>query len=210
MFIEANANRVREPREETPTLPVRSSSRLYLYFLRSLDPKGLAGLTSADQIVVQKGPFRTLLESADTKKADLQERSVRGWRSRGRMARGIGRPDTLQIVELPHLGSEDMHDHIASIDQNPVGVRQALHPNLLQPRLSKFSFDVVGEGRHVTLRAARRDDHGVGYRRFSAEIDLEDVLRLVVIQLGGDLMRQKLGSVRVLSRTAGGQGGAGF
>lgn len=76
MFVEANANRLRKPRQETSALPVRSASRLNLYFLQPLDSKRLADLASARQIVVQEGPFRTLLESADTKKTDFQETSV--------------------------------------------------------------------------------------------------------------------------------------
>src|SRR6266851_5560032 len=47
------------------------------------------------------------------------------------------RPQSLEIVELAHLGSEHMHDHVAGIDQHPVAIGQALdmdafHPVFLQ------------------------------------------------------------------------------
>src|SRR5258707_3073642 len=36
------------------------------------------------------------------------------------------RPQSLEIVEFAHLGSEYVHDHIAGIDQHPVAIGQAL------------------------------------------------------------------------------------
>jgi len=41
---------------------------------------------------------------------------------------------------------------------------------------------VVGDGADVTVRAAGRHDHGVGDRALSLEVDVDDVLRLVVVQ----------------------------
>ena len=36
------------------------------------------------------------------------------------------RPQSLEIVEFAHLGSEHVHDHVAGIDQHPVAIGQAL------------------------------------------------------------------------------------
>jgi len=36
------------------------------------------------------------------------------------------RPQSFQIVEFAYLGSEDVHDHVAGIDQHPIAIGQAL------------------------------------------------------------------------------------
>src|ERR1700737_3781681 len=41
------------------------------------------------------------------------------------------RPQSLEIVEVTHLGSEDVHDHVAGIDQHPVAIGQALDMDAL-------------------------------------------------------------------------------
>lgn len=80
------------------------------------------------------------------------------------MTGGVRRPDPFQIVKLPHLWSEDVDNNIPSIDEDPVCVGQAFHQNFLKPRLAKLLFDMICDGRHVSLRASGGYDHRVGDR----------------------------------------------
>lgn len=112
----------------------------------------------------------------------------------------VGRPDAFEVVELAHFGAEDVDDHIASIDQNPVGIRQAFDADLIDAFVLQLARDVIGEGRDVAGRAAGSDDHGIGHRRFSGERNRQDVLGLVVVELLRDDARDG-------ERIVGGSGG---
>ena len=65
---------------------------------------------------------------------------------------GVRRPPhLLQIVEGPDFWFKKMDDHIASIDDNPVAILLALHPDILkaqkvQPlrKLHREGIDVPG------------------------------------------------------------------
>ena len=84
-----------------------------------------------------------------------------------------------------------MDDDVARIDQNPVAVRQALDLGAAQTLFLQRAQKVVGERAHVAVRAARGHDHAVGHGRLAPQVDQDDVLGLVVVQLGqqGDFKR---------------------
>ena len=63
--------------------------------------------------------------------------------------RGVDRPDLLDIVEGAHFGTEQVHDHVAGVDQDPVAVRQAFDPRLAEPVFLEGADDVVGQGADV-------------------------------------------------------------
>jgi hypothetical protein len=85
-----------------------------------------------------------------------------------------------------------MHDDIADIDQHPVAGRQAFDLGLAVAGFLERADDVIGQGADMAVRAARRDDEGVGDRGLALQVDADDILRLVVIELIDDQGFQRL------------------
>jgi hypothetical protein len=65
-------------------------------------------------------------------------------------------------------------------------VRQAFDPRLAEAVLLERADDVVGQSADVTVRTAGRHDEAVGHRALVRQIDVNDVLRLVVVEAGQD------------------------
>src|SRR5437868_13294550 len=89
-------------------------------------------------------------------------------RLRGRRALS---PQSLEIVELAHLGSEDMHDHIAGIDQHPVAIGQALDMDVPDAVFLQAFGDIFRDRADVPVGPARSDDHVVGKCGLAAKVD---------------------------------------
>ena len=51
----------------------------------------------------------------------------------GRLARTIRAPHFLEIVELAHVGAENVDDRVAGVEQHPVAKRQAFDPGRGKP-----------------------------------------------------------------------------
>ena len=103
----------------------------------------------------------------------------------------VHRPHTLEVVIGPHLGTEQVDDHIARIDQHPVALRQALYAGgaiacLLQP-----PRQVLGSRGDVALRAPRGDDQRIAQRRPAGKVDRDDVFGFVVVEGGEDARKQR-------------------
>ena len=75
---------------------------------------------------------------------------VTGRHSLALRRRCLGRhlPHLLQLIEDAHLRPEQMHDHVAGIDQHPVAVRLALDRNPMAVLLQHLD-QVVGKGRDL-------------------------------------------------------------
>jgi len=118
-----------------------------------------------------------------------------------RRSRRFDRPDFLEVVERPHLGAEQVDDHVAGVDQHPVAVRQALDPGLAGAGLFQRAHQVVGDGADMAVRAPGRDDHAIGDRAFVFQVDEYDVLGLIVVETGQNEVLQTFygGKVLVLS-----------
>jgi hypothetical protein len=99
------------------------------------------------------------------------------------LARGLGQsrtPELLQIVKMTHFAFEQMHDHVAGIDQHPIGLTGTLGAQPLEPPELEAIEQVLGHTRDVPLGAAGRDDHEVGKAGLAGEIAGLWVDRLVV------------------------------
>ena len=75
-----------------------------------------------------------------------------------------------------------MDDGIARIDQHPIAMGQALDLDI--PLSGGFEpFDeMLGDGADMPLRAAARNDHLIGDRRLTGEVDRYDVFGFVVFE----------------------------
>lgn len=120
----------------------------------------------------------------------------------------VHRPDFFDLIEGADLGPEEVDDHIARVDQHPVGMGQALHLGAAVSRILQSTQQVIGQRRHMALRPARRDDDRIGQGRGALEIDGDDVFGLVVVELGQDQMGQRFG-VGFVMRLEGGRGDIG-
>jgi hypothetical protein len=97
-----------------------------------------------------------------------------------------------------------VNDDVAGVDQHPVTVGQAFDPRLAATGVLEGAQEVVGHGADVTVRAARGHDQTVGDRALVLEIDMDDVLRLIVVETG-----ENQGFETFLARRSGGLAGAG-
>jgi hypothetical protein len=104
--------------------------------------------------------------------------------------RNAGLRHLLHLVELAHFGAEDMHDDIASVDQHPVAGGFAFDPAQAAQILLQLVDQFFRDGRDLTRRAARADDHIVADRGFAAQINLLDILGLIIFKRGKDNSQQ--------------------
>lgn len=75
-----------------------------------------------------------------------------------------------------------MNDDVSGVDQNPVALRQALDPRGAHAR-SLASFNrLIRDGAHMGCRSSRCDQHLVGERRFTAQVDRDNVLGFRIFQ----------------------------
>src|SRR5260370_12186284 len=94
------------------------------------------------------------------------------------------RPQSFQIVEFAHLGSEHVHDHVAGIDQHPVTVGQALDVDAFDSGFLETFGDIFRDRADVPVSPARGDDHVVGKWRFAAKVDGDRFFRLHIVEAG--------------------------
>ena len=81
-----------------------------------------------------------------------------------------------------HLFPEEMNNHIAAIDQDPVADRGPFDPHIADALFFEQDSQMLSQRRQMALGAARCDNHGVGNARFAVKIDDNDIFGLVVIQ----------------------------
>ena len=86
------------------------------------------------------------------------------------LAGPVGAPHFFEIVELPHLGPEDVDDDIGRIDQNPIAVPQSLDARR-PPAVLERADEAPGDRSDVNVGAPGRDNHGVGERGFAVQVN---------------------------------------
>src|SRR5688500_7815722 len=80
-------------------------------------------------------------------------------------------PHPLEIVEAAHFGAEQVHDHVAGIDQHPVGGREPFDARIAMAFLLEALGEVRGDRRDLAGRAPGGDHHVVGDARLALERD---------------------------------------
>ena len=103
--------------------------------------------------------------------------------------RRVLRPQLLEIVEASDFGAEDMHHHIAGIDQHPVALGHAFDVQIAVARLLQLVDELVGNGADMAVGAARGHHHVVGNRRLTIEVDGDDLLGLGIVELGYEMVK---------------------
>ena len=76
--------------------------------------------------------------------------------ARGLVRRGL--PHLFELVELAHFGPEDVNDHVAGVDQNPIGGLAAFDPRCHPGLVLQAVNEVLAERRDVAGGPARGDD----------------------------------------------------
>ena len=91
-------------------------------------------------------------------------------------------PHFLDVVELPDFGAEQMYDHVAGVDQDPVSLAQTLGLQPDESPVFQTMQQTFRERCDLPARSAGRDDHVVGDRRLASEIDIRDIDCLEILQ----------------------------
>jgi hypothetical protein len=77
-----------------------------------------------------------------------------------------------------------MDDHIARIDQNPIGMGQAFDLDIALAGLLELVRQLIGDRADMPVGAAGRNNHAVRESGLAVKIDGDDVFRLGVFKLG--------------------------
>jgi hypothetical protein len=113
-------------------------------------------------------------------------------------------PQSFQIVEFAHLGSEYVHDHVAGIDQHPIAVGQALDMDAFDSVFLEAFGDIFRDRADVPGSPARGDDHVVGKCGFAAKVDGDRFFRLHIVEAGEDHIQGLVGvGLRLQGRSFG-------
>src|SRR5262249_23067378 len=119
-------------------------------------------IVEALAVALGKLSFRSLLQPADGNDENTHARTLtcapadsHRWlktRCRGRY-RALS-PQSLKIVELAHLRSEHVQDHVAGIDQYPIAIRQALDMDIFDSVFLQRLRDIFRDCAHVPVHPA--------------------------------------------------------
>src|SRR3546814_14373509 len=72
------------------------------------------------------------------------------------------RPHAFEVVEAAHFGPEQVDDHVAGVDQHPIGVGQSFDTDAVARFLLDPPRQLVGDRRDMARRPAARDPHKIG------------------------------------------------
>src|SRR5262249_37430280 len=104
------------------------------------------------------------------------------------------RPHLFKIVEGANLWPEDVHDHVACIDQDPVALPHALDTNARIARIFDVLDEVIGNGADMAQPPSSGHNHVVSDRRFFGKFDDDAVLGFHVFKTRKDGAEHLLGS----------------
>jgi hypothetical protein len=157
---------------------VRPAGRRFVDFTQfnTIDSDAFPEADEARHIALDQIAFRPGLQPADSNQHDPQGLAA------ALFARSIAAPHLFQIVELTDIRPENMDDHVAGIDQDPITMRHALDPRRRQAGIPTRFDDAVGYGANMNIGATGRDNHRVCEGGFSRKIDGDDLFCLSVFQ----------------------------
>src|SRR5215470_6332547 len=113
----------------------------------------------------------------------------------GGIARALGRPHLFEIVELPHLRPEHVHDDVAGVNQDPVALRLALNAGAPIARVLELVLELLGDRAHMPVGAAGGDHHVVADGGLPFDIDRHNVLGFCFIERRRDDRQKGLRAV---------------
>jgi hypothetical protein len=89
-------------------------------------------------------------------------------------------PEFFQLIQATALFLHDVDNHIAEVDDDPVGGGSPSTPSGSSLRRG-FLNHVVGDGHHMTRGCAGADNHAIGDAGFALNVEGDDVLTFQVI-----------------------------
>jgi hypothetical protein len=102
----------------------------------------------------------------------------------------IGAPHLFQIVELAHVGLENMNDGVMSVEQDPIAMGKTLDARRRKTGGLAGLYDAIGDRPHMNAGASGGDNHEIGEGGFAAKIDRYDVFRFGVFKAGEHCLRE--------------------
>ena len=130
-------------------------------------------------IALDKLPLRAAFQTAHGQQAQPQRRQPS---SADVVLRTVGAPHLLEVVETTHLGTENVDQDVACIDQHPVAGRHALDPRISEAPVLELLDHAIGNRTHMAVRAAGCHEHGVCDGGFACEVQLDRVFGLHVLK----------------------------
>ena len=82
-----------------------------------------------------------------------------------------------------------MHDDVSRVDQNPIAGLQTFDAGRTQAFVLQVGNEVFADRRDMTVRASGYDHHVVAQRRFSGNVDGDDVFCLRVLEACEDQLK---------------------
>jgi hypothetical protein len=115
------------------------------------------------------------------------------------LVKGAGRflrllPYFLKRVKVANFRAEDMDDHVAGVDQDPVRSGQAFDLGGAVTGFLQCPQQMIRNRAHMTMGTARCDHHVIGHRGFALDIDGNDVFGLGVFETFPDQFKDPIGS----------------
>lgn len=98
------------------------------------------------------------------------------------LGRPVEPPHFLEIIELTDFRPENMDDDIAGIDQHPIAALQAFDFRCNTTKILKDLEQMIGDGSDMRIGTAGGDDHGIGDRGFSMQIDGDNILGFGILE----------------------------
>jgi hypothetical protein len=108
------------------------------------------------------------------------------------VSRLVRHPDFFEIVEFAHFRAEQVDDHIARINQDPIRVSHAFNAGRAAGQAFRLLGDMFGKRGYVPSGTARCDDHEVGEGRFTLKLDEGQIFGLVVFEDFRERLSQQL------------------
>lgn len=104
-----------------------------------------------------------------------------------------GVPEAFEVVVGPLFGGEEVEDDVAVVQEHPAGVRVALAAHGLHLFGGQGFFDGVDDGVHLAGGAGGGEDKIIGEGRDAADVQQQDVLRLLFGEGVYDLVGEFVG-----------------
>lgn len=171
-------------------LSILWTARAALLYLAVLDiePDSAPCRRGAFEIALDQLPFRAGLGSSDR-----DEKKTHRGSARVPLAGPISAPHLLEVVELAHLGTEQMHDHVAGIDQNPVAMRQPFDARASESGILDPLDHTFRDRSHMHAGASGGDDHGIGEGSLAMQVEADDVFCFGIFETRQNGLGEKAG-----------------
>lgn len=96
------------------------------------------------------------------------------------------RPHFFNVVESTDFRTEDVNDDVAGIDQHPVSGLETFDAGVSEPFILHVLEKMLANRRNMPVRPPGDHDHVVRKRRFSGNVERDDIFSLGVLEARED------------------------